>query len=131
MSPSRCIRRKATLQLISFTPPSGFLQFTSLQNIRESFWRFAPVAMRRPIKSISSPVNSRPQYLITMSVSKKMMGVQNYLRGLHNSAFPGSLFHKRAWSSSAARRVVVLPSGQKWNLPLDNLFWQSQYPWPS
>ena len=69
--PSRCILRKATLQLISFKPPSGFLQFTSSQNIRESFWRLTPVAMRRPMRSISSPVNSRPQYLMGDEYTEK------------------------------------------------------------
>ena len=87
--PSRCILRKATLQLISFKPPSGFLQFNSSQNIRESFWRLTPVAMRRPMRSISFSVNSRPQYLMGMSIPKKGIGVQNYVRGLQASAFSG------------------------------------------
>jgi len=56
-------------------------------------------------------------------IKKKRLGVQHYFKGFHTSTLPGSLFHRRAWSSCAARGWSVSPAfGQKRKVPFDSLF---------
>jgi len=64
-SPSACMRRQATRQLISLSPPSGLRQSNSAHTRSERTRRFIPgSAASARIRASSSSLKSRPQYLI-------------------------------------------------------------------